>query len=297
MRILTRGDFDGLVCAVLITEAEDISEIRFVHPKEVQDKNVEVTEEDIIVNLPHHPGCGMWFDHHISEAEMGGKPETFKGRYGLAPSCARLVYEYYILPGWKEKYGELVEAADKMDSAQLSLNDILRPEGWDRIAHTVDPRSGFKSSPRYFLKLVEWIKSRSLEEILELDEVKDRVREFFKQHHEYEQALKLHSYQEGAVVVTDFRPLDPEPVGSRFLVYALYPTANVSVRLFYVKGRKLAAIAVGKSIINRTCKADIGNMMAEYGGGGHVGAGTCRVPPMEADDVVGEIVARLNAAS
>jgi len=294
MRIITRGDFDGLICSVLVTEAEEISDIRLTHPKIIQDKEIPVTPQDIILNLPYHPDCGMWFDHHASESESGNKPESFKGKYGLAPSCARLVYEYYSLPGW-EKYSELIDATDNIDSAQLNLNDILRPQGWVRLSNTVDPRSGFKGSKEYFLQLIDWIKEYDVKDILAFDEVKDKVREFFKQHQEYEKALRTHSYMDRSVVITDFRSLNPAPVGSRFLVYALYPTANVSVRVYHAYGKSLVAIAVGHSILNRTCKVDIGNMLSEYGGGGHVGAGTCRVPPTEADDVIQEIANRLNS--
>ncbi|MGK7345552.1 MAG: exopolyphosphatase [Candidatus Nitrospinota bacterium M3_3B_026] len=295
MRIVTRRDFDGLVCSVLVTEAEDVSRIRFAHPKVIQDRMIEITSEDILLNLPYHPDCGMWFDHHVSEREHGAREDQFKGRFGLAPSCARLIYEYYSLPGWKEKYADLIDATDRIDSAQLTLSDILMPQGWLRLANTVDPRTGFESSEKYFLDLIEWIKQYPLEKIFELDEVRGRLREFFKEHKQFEEALKKHSWQEGAVIVTDFRPLDPAPVGSRFLVYALYPTANVSVRVFNAADQPVVTIAVGRSIINRTCEVDIGNLMSEYGGGGHVGAGTCRVSPGEADDTLNDIVMRLNA--
>ncbi len=152
MRIITRADFDGLISSVLVTEAEDVDDILLVHPKKMQDGEVDVTDKDIIVNLPFHPGCGKWFDHHISEANAGGQPEKFEGKYGLAPSCARLVYEYYNLPGW-ERYSSLLAKTDQIDSANLTLNDILRPEGWVRLSNTVDPRTGFKQSEakKYFL--------------------------------------------------------------------------------------------------------------------------------------------------
>ncbi|MBI4667351.1 MAG: exopolyphosphatase [Nitrospinae bacterium] len=294
MKIITRGDFDGLVCCVLLTEAEKIDGVRFVHPKQMQDRIVEVTGEDIIVNLPYHPSCGMWFDHHISEMDREQRPEGFKGRYGLAPSCARLVYEYYAMPQW-ERYAGLMADVDKIDSAQLTLNDILRPEGWVKLANTVDPRTGFGSSHDFFQKLIEWIRELPIEDILAIDEVKDRTREFYKQQIDFEGKLKKHSYINGAVVVTDFRPLQETPVGSRFLVYALYPTANVSVRVFYGGPQGMVTIAVGHSILNRTCAVDVGNLLAGYGGGGHAGAGSCGVASDKADDVIMEIVERLNA--
>jgi oligoribonuclease NrnB/cAMP/cGMP phosphodiesterase (DHH superfamily) len=291
--IITRGDFDGLVCAVLLTEAEEISKIHFANPREMQEGKVEVTGMDIIVNLPFNKNCGMWFDHHISEAKKGSKPETFKGRYGQAPSCARLVFTHYDKPEWSPKYRELMEAVDKVDSAQLSLNDILRPDGWVKLAATVDPRSGFAPSYDYFLTLLEWIKEKSLEEIVGSDEVRDRLREYFKRQEEFKKALTENSTLYGKVVVTDFRRKTAPPVGSRFLIYSLYPSANVALRLFDNPDKKTVVIAAGHSILNRTCKADLGNLMAEYGGGGHAGAATCTVPVDSVDDAVGDMTHRL----
>lgn len=295
MRILTRGDFDGLVSSVLLTEAENITEFVFVDPKQMQYREVPVTSQDIIVNLPYHPDCGLWFDHHISEQDHGTSEAGFRGKYGLAPSCARLIFEYYRLPQW-EKYTELMDAVDKLDSAQLSLNDILRPEGWVRLSNTMDPRTGFPSSTEYFLKMVDWIKKYPIEEIVHFDEVRDRLREFFRRHAEFEELLKKYSRMEGGVVVTDFRNLDKTPLGSRFLIYALFPTANVSVRVFTSRDEPgNVVIALGHSILNRTCKVDVGNLLAEYGGGGHKGAGTCRIPAEEVDDVLIDIIGRLNS--
>ena len=292
MNIITRGDFDGLVCSVLLTEVENISGIRFTHPKVVQAKEIKITEDDIVVNLPYHPGCGMWFDHHSSESEVGLLPDSFKGKYALAPSCARIIYEYYSKPEW-EKYAKLIEDTDKVDAAQLSLNDILRPEGWVKLANTVDPRTGFPPSQEYFTNLIGWIKELKLDEILAMQEVKDRLREFYKQQEYFTELLKKHSTLNGQVVITDFRKLGSEPVGSRFLVYALFPTANVSVRAFTVSRGAFVVIAVGRSILTRTCSKDVGAILKEYGGGGHPGAGSCRVPSKDADDVINEIVDKL----
>lgn len=294
MRIITRGDFDGLVCSVLLMDVENVTDILFIHPQQMQKGEVEVTGEDIIVNLPYNPNCALWFDHHLSEKESASEPDSFKGKYGLAPSCARLIYEHYAHPSWV-KYEGLMEAVDKIDSAQLSLNDILRPEGWVRLSCTVDPRTGFIPSREYFMSLIEWIRSMPLEKIMELIDVRNRARDFFKAQVEFQESLKKHSGQEGSVVVTDFRSLPSTPIGSRFLVYALFPTAHSSIRVFRTDDRKRVTIAVGHSIINRTCKVDVGALMAEYGGGGHKGAGSCQVAVDEADDVAHMIMERLNA--
>ncbi len=294
MEVITRGDFDGLVCSTLLSEAVDVTSIRFAHPKIMQEGEVEVGRSDIIVNLPYHPGCALWFDHHISESKRGPKPGKFEGKYGPAPSCARLIYEYYNKPGW-DKYSELLDAADKIDSARLDLNDILRPEGWVRLSSTVDPRSGFVPSHKYFIDLIDWIKEYPVDEILGMDDVRDRTREFFKRQDEYKKAINENSVVTGNVLVTDFRRYHKPLIGSRFLVYAMYPAVNVSARVFYGPDRDYVFIAVGHSILNRTCKVDVGNLLAEYGGGGHVGAGSCRVLADTAEEVLNDIVSRLNS--
>jgi hypothetical protein len=295
MRIITRGDFDGLVCSVLLSDVEKINDILFVHPQMIQKREVDVTGEDIIVNLPHHPDCAIWFDHHISEREYGSKPDSFKGKFGVAPSCARLIYDHYADPSWK-RYEGLMEAVDRIDSAQLSLNDILRPEGWVRLSCTVDPRTGFAPSREYFISLIEWIRELPLEKIMAQDDVKNRAREFFKAQVEFQESLIKNTRQDGYVVVTDFRKLPVTPIGSRFLVYALFPTAHSSTRAFWAgSDKRRITIAVGHSIINRTCKVDVGALMAEYGGGGHRGAGSCQAAVEEADDAIHAIVEKLNA--
>ncbi len=293
--IITRGDFDGLVCSVLLTEAEEIAQIKFAHPRQIHDREAEVGPDDIIVNLPYHPDCAMWFDHHLSEREAGHVPGAFNGKYGLAPSCARLVYDYYALPDWKERFGALIDATDKIDSAELNLNDILRPTGWVRLSNTVDPRTGFATSHEYFVNLIEMIRHKSLAEIMDDEYVHRRIQEYLKGADQFEKTLKENSRLDGSVVVTDFRNLMETPLGSRFMVYALYPSASVSVRAFNEgKGGKNVVISVGRSILNRTSTADVGSLMAEYGGGGHAAVGSCRVLADVADDAIEDIVYRLN---
>ncbi len=297
MNIVTRGDFDGLICSVLLTKAETIAQVRLVHPKAMQDNAVPVGSDDIIVNLPYHADCGMWFDHHITEQTRGEKPDTFVGKYGLAPSCARLIADYYNLPEWEnEKYQEMLRQTDNIDSANLTLADIMTPEGWVRLANTVDPRTGFRADHAYFLHVIELIHHKEIKEILEDLDVHERVSQYFAQHDRFEKELKANTQIEGKVAITDFRRQIEQPVGSRFLVYALYPAVNVSVRLFYLDDREHVVICVGHSILNRTCKVDVGSLMAEYGGGGHVGAGTFRVLSDVADDALSDVVDRLNFA-
>lgn len=293
MRILTRGDMDGLASTVLLTMVEKISEIRFAHPKDVQDGKVPVTPDDIIVNLPYVKGCGMWFDHHISEEEKLTNIGPFKGRYGLAPSAARLVYEHYNRPDFA-KYEEMMKETDRMDSAALRPDDVTDPKGWILLAYTLDPRTGFGPEfQKYFRWLAEYIKEVALDKILQHAEVKKRCDRVKQEQSEFVALLKKNTRQDGNVVVTDFRSVAEPPVGNRFLVYTLYPKANVEMRIFWGKEKKTVNVAIGHSIFNRTCKTNSGRVCAEYGGGGHTGAGTCQLPLAEAEKKIAEILARL----
>ena len=295
MRILTRGDFDGLICSVLLNEAVSINGVEFTEPGLVQNREIEVTEEDIVVNLPFHPNCGIWFDHHISERSRSPKPADFKGRYDLSPSCARLIFEYYKLSDWEEKYGALIDKTDTIDSGQVSLQDILRPQGWFRIANTVDPRTGFAQSRKYFIDLMDWIGQEPLEDVMRRPEVSDRIREYFRMEKDFKKNLLANSSMSGKVVVIDYRQVVGSPLGSRFLIYALFPSAIASVRISRIEEKEKVKINVGHSVINRSCAVDVGSLMMEYGGGGHVGAGSCSVYADTADDVVYDIVERLGA--
>jgi adenosylmethionine-8-amino-7-oxononanoate aminotransferase len=96
MRLVTRGDLDGLTCAVIITSCETIDEIMLVHPQDITDQRLAITSDDVLANLPYHPGCGKWFDHHLLTESNERPPAVFEGRYGLAPSAARVTFEYYL---------------------------------------------------------------------------------------------------------------------------------------------------------------------------------------------------------
>jgi hypothetical protein len=295
MRIVTRGDFDGLASSVLLTEVEDIREVRFVHPKDAQDATVKVDAEDIVVNLPFVPGCGLLFDHHVSEEEKVPNLRDFKGRFDRAPSCARVIYDHYKgrYAAKLDRFKDLLEATDRLDSAQLTLQDVSTPKGWVLLGLTLDPRSGLGPEfQKYFRWLVEYLKEVSLEKVLQHPEVKKRTQRVLAEQEEFKKLLSKHAKQDGNVIVTDFRGLKEKPVGNRFLVYTLFPKANVEVRLF--DGHKGAVVAaVGHSIFNRTCKVNVGTLLSEFGGGGHTGAGTAQLPPGEATAKIAEIIARL----
>jgi len=293
MNVITRGDFDGLTATVLLTEVMEIREIKFVHPKDAQDGKATATPNDIVINLPFIPGCGLWFDHHVSEE--GKLPKEFNGRFEVAPSAARVIYNHYAPQcGAKfERYKEMLEATDRLDSAQLSTDDVTSPSGWILLGLTLDPRSGLGPEFRkYFRWLAEYVKEVPLEKVLKHPEVAKRAERVLEEQDEFEMLLAKHARQDGNVIITDFRGLKDKPVGNRFLVFTIFLGANVEVRIF--DGHAGAVVvAVGHSIFNRTCKTNIGQMLEPYGGGGHHGAGAVQLPPAKAAATIAEIVRKL----
>ena len=292
MRVFTRGDMDGLASIVLLGIVEDISEIAFAHPKPMQDGSITVNKNDIIINLPYVPGCGMWFDHHISEEIKLKDIGPFKGSFAVAPSAARVIFDFYKSPKFVQ-YKDLLEATDRMDSGRLTLEDVTNPSGWILLGMTLDPRSGLGMEFRdYFRHVVDNVRQLPLEKVLENPDVKERCRRVLQEQDEFKSILKQNSHQEGNVIITDFRKIRNLPAGNRFLVYTLYPQANVEVRLFPGVLNN-TVVAIGHSIFNRTCKINIGELTAKYGGGGHFGAGTCQLPNDIADVKIAELIREL----
>ena len=294
MRLVTRGDLDGLTSAVLITSAEDIDEIALVHPQDITDKRFAVTGDDILANIPYHPSCGKWFDHHMLTDSNEKPPARFEGAYALAPSAARVVYDYYA-PKHPElaRFETLLAETDRLDAAQLTMSDVTDPKDYILVGLTLDPRTGLGDFQRYFRQLVEEFKTKSIAEILALPEVNERVQKIREQDAAFREATQRCSRVDGNVVFTDFRSESPIPVGNRFLVYTLFPDVNVSVRVHWGPSRLHVACAVGHSIFNRTCDVAVGELMSRYGGGGHKGAGTCLLPAASADQDIRDIIAAL----
>jgi len=293
MRVLTRGDLDGLTSAVFISLVEKVTEVKFAHPKDVQDGKVPCDAEDVVVNLPYVKGCGLWFDHHVSEK---GKLEgigQFKGAFEVAPSAARVVANYYKSPEFK-KYDVLLDATDRLDSAQLTEKDVTNPEGWILLGYTLDPRTGLGPEfQKYFRWLVEYVKEVPIDKILQHPEVQKRADRVLKEQAEYRELLKANSKADGTVIITDLRAVRDAAIGNRFLIYTLHPQCNVEVRIFRGKGGETVNCAIGHSIFKRTCKVSAGDLCASYGGGGHFGAGTCQLPLATAEAQIAEIVAKL----
>jgi hypothetical protein len=291
MRLVTRGDLDGLTCAVLLTYNEDIDSISLIHPQDITEGRADIRPGDIIANLPYHPDCSMWFDHHLHTATPHVPLGTIKGRFAEAPSAAGLVYEFY---GGKEampQFAELVHETDRLDSANLTPGDVLMPGGYIKLGFTIDGRTGLGTFEKYFLHLVGLLRSgASIDEVLNDPAVKKRCEMLDSESELFQAELRTHSRVDGNVVITDFRDLDHTPIGNRFLVYAIFPEVNVSVRIHWGPNRSYPMLLLGHSIFNRTCRTNVGELAARYGGGGHKGAGS--IPLMDEPEQQIEMVVR-----
>ena len=306
MRLVTRSDFDGSVCAAILQELGLVDEILYIHPKDLQDHKVEVSGNDIVANVPYVEGCGLWFDHHSSEQQRLGMKGKFKGASELLPSAAQVIFNYYkdnaAYAEKLKKFKDLIRIVGIADSARFSRDDILNPRGWVMLSFLADPRTGlgykhdFRISNFELMKqLPGLLRSKSVEEILDLPDFQERVRVYCAETQKYKALLRQHTRIEGDALVIDFRGIQDNPVGNRFLEYVLYPEANISLRM--VDGRKLAftMISIGHSIINRTSRVDVGSLVRKYGGGGHRAVGACQVKPDEADHVLKELLQFINS--
>ena len=292
MRIVTRPDFDGIVCAVLLSEALDITEpILWVEPNDVQKGRVDIHDQDIIANLPYDERCALWFDHHFTN--QIDKP--FKGAFEIAPSAARIIFEYYH-KRLKRDYNELVQAADKIDSANLTLDEVLHPEKYPYVLLSLTVSNEAQPNEPYWNMLVELFKEQNIQQVLKNPEVKQHCQDVVVQNDRYVDILKQHTVIKQHVAITDFRPLDSAPFGNRFLVYSVFPETSVNLRIRYENQNKdMVVINLGHSIFNPGCNVNVGLMLAQFGGGGHPGAGSARVQPSEADDIISRIIDQLLA--
>ena len=302
-RLVTRSDFDGLVCGMLLREADILESIKFVHPKDMQDGLVPITDRDIITNLPYVPGCHLAFDHHASEVERAaGVVRTDHVIDAAAPSAARVVYDYYggaaAFPNIRP---DLLAAVDKADSAQFSRDEILDPQGWVLLNFLMDSRTGLGrfrdfriSNYDLMMQLIESCRTMPVEEVLASPDVRERV-DLYREHRErFREQLLRCSRVHGRLVVLDLRDEEIIYAGNRFMIYALYPQCDVSVHVLWGLKQQNTVFAIGKSIIDRSSPVDVGQICLGYGGGGHEAAGTCQVPNDAAGRVRNELIAALN---
>lgn len=304
-RLVTRSDFDGLACAMMLRELGLIEDIKFVHPKDVQDGKVELGPNDITTNLPYDPRVGIAFDHHESEIDRLKALET-GGKLIIDPkarSAARVVYDYY---GGKETFprisDDLMAAVDKGDSADFTVDEILNPKGWVLLHYLMDPRTGLGrfrnfriSNYDLMMQLIGFCMDHTVDEILELPDVKERVVLYSEQAEEFKAQLRRIADIRGKVVVLDLRNEEIIHAGNRFMIYALYPEAQISVHVAWGFRKQNTAVMIGKSIINKASEVDIGELCLKYGGGGHRNAGTCQLENDEVDKELPAIIEALNA--
>ena len=283
-RLVTRSDFDGLACAMMLRELNLVDEIKFVHPKDVQDGKVELTANDITTNLPYDPRVGISFDHHESEMDRLKAQET-GGKLIIDPharSAARVVYDYY---GGKKAFpnvsDELMEAVDKGDSADFTVDEILHPKGWVLLHYLMDPRTGLGRFRQFrisnydlMMQLISFCMEHNIDEILALPDVKERVDLYFEQSEMFVEQLKRIAVLHDKVIVLDLRNEEIIHAGNRFMIYALYPQAQISVHVAWGFRKQNTAVMIGKSIVNKASTVDIGELCLKYGGGGHHNAGT-----------------------
>lgn len=302
-RLVTRSDFDGLVCAVLLKDLDMIDDILFVHPKDMQDGKIDITSNDITTNLPYVAGCHIAFDHHLSETMRNDSNIDNHVIDPKAPSAARVVYDYY---GGSEKFPnisvEMMDAVDKGDSAQFSEEEILEPEGWVLMNFLMDARTGLGrfrefriSNYQLMMKLIDACREHSIEEILKMEDVAERV-ELYNEHNELAKAqIAKCSTVHKNLVILDLTEEETIYATNRFVIYAMYPDCNISIHKMWGLKKQNVVFAIGKSIINRSSNTNVGELCLQYGGGGHLNAGTCQVETSTAEDVLKEIIEKINA--
>lgn len=301
-RLVTRSDFDGLVCAVLMNELELIDDILFVHPKDMQDGKVAITGHDITTNLPYVAAAHLVFDHHHSETIRNEGERKNHIIHPDAPSAARVVYDYY---GGKQRFpqisDDMMEAVDKADSARFSKDEVLNPEGWVLLNYLMDARTGLGrfrqfriSNYALMMDLIRYCRDHGIEDILKLPDVVERI-ELYREHEAKAKAQILNCskvYQN--LVVLDLRDEDTIYAANRFLIYALFPQCNISIHVMWGRDKQNTVLATGKSILNRSSQTNIGELMLRYGGGGHENAGTCQVENHEANAVLSALTSKIN---
>jgi len=287
MRIVTRSDFDSVVCAVLLYDALDIqAPVMWAEPSEIQKGLVDIREGDIVANLPYAQNCSLWFDHHFSNQG----DQAFTGAFRMAPSAAGVIFDYYR-GKFHRDYTELVQAADKIDSADLTQAEVLNPEHDPYILLSMTISSQNKADEPYWNHLVALLRYLPIGAVMEDEMVKMRCQAVIRENIAYRTHLIDHTRCHGHVAITDFRALSPPPSGNRFLVYSLFPECSVQVKIRLDTNQPdMVMVSVGHSIFNPTCKVNVGLLLSEFEGGGHRAAGACRFHIGKADRYIPQIL-------
>ena len=302
-RLVTRSDFDGLVCAVLFKDLGMIDDILFVHPKDMQDGIIDIGANDITTNLPYVAGCHLSFDHHASEHKRRGDNDPDNHIIDTeAPSAARVVYDYYGgATRFPEISVEMMEAVDKADSAQFDRDEILNPTGWVLLNFLMDSRTGLGrfrefrvSNYQLMMQLIDYCRDHTIEQILQLDDVKERIELYNEHRQQFEDQLKRCTTVHNNLVVLDLRDEEIIYAGNRFMIYALFPEQNISIHVLWGLKKQNTVFAIGGSIINRSHKTHIGELCLEHDGGGHRNAGTCQIENDKYEEVLDVLIKRIN---
>lgn len=302
-RLVTRSDFDGLVCAALLKHLDLIDDIQFVHPKDMQDGKIEIGPQDITTNLPYVPGCYLAFDHHLSETLRNESRAENHIIDAEAPSAARVVWQYYGgHTAFPERWDDMMEAVDKGDAAQFNEDEVLNPEGWVLLNFIMDARTGLGrfrdfriSNYQLMMQLIDYCRNHSIDDILKLPDVKERTDLYFEHDSKARQQIQKCAKVYDNLVVLDLRNEETIYATNRFTLYALYPKTNISIHVLWGLKQQNTVFAVGKSILNRSSNTNVGELCLDYGGGGHLNAGTCQVENDQAAAALQAIIQRINA--
>ena len=302
-RLVTRSDFDGLACAVLLNELDMIDDIKFVHPKDMQDGKVEISSRDITTNLPFVDGVHLAFDHHLSETFRNPGERPNHVIYPDAPSAARVVFEHYGgVSRFPARFLAMMEAVDKGDAAQFTRDEILNPTGWVLLNYLMDSRTGLGrfrefriSNYQLMMDLIQYCRNHGIEDILQLQDVKERVELYFEHAEKAKEQIQRCTTVHKNLAVLDLRNEETIFATNRFMIYALFPQTNISIHILWGVQKQNTVFATGKSIIDRSSRTSVGELMLEYGGGGHEAAGTCQIDNDKASAVLAELISRINA--
>ena len=300
MNAMIRGDMDGIVCAALLKATGLVDTVKMIRIKDIAEGKVQITDNDIICNLPYHPDAYLWFDHHSSETRRTPPiPPDYRGAFNLAPSTAGVVYQYFVPFHPKlEKFEGLVRDTDILDSADLTKEEVLNPQGNILLGLLLDPRTGLGEDAAHMKEYEGWkaqmpdlLCDHSTDEILAMPLAR-KWQQIYQDNLDQAIAVLLKcSHLDGNVIISEFRGVHVPPV-SRFILYTLpeLEAGNISVQISHGDPGVWNEIAVGHSIFNRSSMVDVGDLCAWYGGGGHRTVGVCRPSEEDTEQVLSEII-------
>lgn len=298
-RLVAKNDFDGLACGVLLRSLGLVGEAVFVHPSDVDGGRFEIADGDVTAGLPYKPNAGRAFTHLSSASVPPGGAVNLTADVS-APSTARVIHDHFGKDRFPGVQADMLDAVDKGAGARLTTDDILYPTGWMLFNFLIDPRTGLERSKvlgvphgELMRRLMEEAGRRSVWELLSLPEMEERLELYFDSMERHKSQVMRCSSVHYNLIVTDTRKEASRYPGNRFVAYALFPECNVSLDVSPAPEGEKTVFSAGRSILDRTCSTDIGSMMRKHGGGGHAGAGACRVENGRAPEVLGSLIGEL----